>query len=227
MMDHLDLRAVEFGSTVERDLVFSTAKLEGTVVSKEDGSPIPLAKITLKIDLAEDDRRVTRGTRTDGEGRFSFDRVEEAASAVLVAKKDGYAAKSSEPAILADEITTVWIELEKGQVIEGFVRGPSGEGIAGAHVRCCYESVIGRALQSVTADPDGHFELSAAPGSVVFGFARGYGLGWVAADDEETIVRLPTLHSRAKARLLTGTGEPINSRITNKNQRLDICLLHG
>jgi hypothetical protein len=119
MMDHLDLRAVEFGSTVERDFVFSTAKLEGTVVSKEDGSPIPLAKITLKIDLAEGDRRVTRGTRTDGEGRFSFDRVEEAASAVLVAKKDGYAAKSSEPAILADEITTVWIEPEKVRLLRG------------------------------------------------------------------------------------------------------------
>ena len=208
--DHLDLQDAEFGSTVERDFIFSTAMLEGTVVSKKDGSPIPAAKVSLRIELEEEERGVVRGATTDDDGRFSFDRVEEdPTSAVLVTRKDGFLPKTTEPVLTADETTTVWIELEEGQDIQGVVHGPSAEPVAGARVVCCFDSLTGRPLQAASTDAEGRFELSAAPGSVVFASARGYGLGWAAASDADTIITLAALHGGARLRLVSPGGQAI------------------
>lgn len=133
------------------------ARVEGRVVDALDGHPLPGATVTLRTAGGEE----TDVTSTDGDGRFTFDRV--AGAAVVAAAAPGYAFQAHR--IRTDR--ELLIELDGAVVVSGVVVGPRGAPVEGAEV--WVEDLERRwghppaAFETVNTGNDGRFVVEHAP----------------------------------------------------------------
>ena len=225
LADSCDLRSAEIGENVEKDFEFPAASIECFIIAKENGKPIPSALVWLKLELSDNHRTISISEKSDERGRVVFDKLPEALRATLAVKKEGYSPFSMDVNVIEDETEIVWVELETGDRFDGVVKGPAGEKIPGAVVKCSFAGVFGPALETVVSDANGNFELESVSDSIAFGIIGGYGLGWSKLQSgNENVLRLPPLQADGKIRLVNSEGEPISGAAVAVSQRTNIAL---
>ena len=111
-----------------------TASLAGTVISDE-ATPRPVRNAI--VTLNHTDKLYGDTAVTDGEGRFTFEKIP-AGRFLIVAQRDGYiraaygAARSGQsgtPMTIADgqRVTSIQVRLPRGAVLTGTIRDPDGQ----------------------------------------------------------------------------------------------------
>lgn len=167
-------------------VVKSGALLEGRVVIAQTGEPIRRASVRVAMGTGENDRAMRRvldrGTRTDEEGRFSFQGLPPG-KVSLAASAGGYAVSEARLVDIegGTRITDIVFELQRESVVQGrIVDDQSGNPIARALVvfRPPYPAGARRARST----SDGKFRLKGvSPGTVSIEVSRtGYMTRWVS-----------------------------------------------
>ncbi len=159
---------IETGMT--KDFVLArAARVTGTVREKDSREPIADAEVVLMVGRLGEGSAGMESTRSDAQGRYTFDTVASGPMFMLVAKADGFSSSMESaftgatlPSLVAGETLERDLELERGGRIVGRVtRLDDGEPIAGASVDAIASNeAMWAGAPSATTDADGRYELT-------------------------------------------------------------------
>jgi hypothetical protein len=203
----LDLEKAERGEVYELDFDLGAATISGRVVSSVDGTPIEGAGLGLKREWG--DRAMHHSATANADGSFAFEGIAEADKVTVTADAEGFLRRQQEIAFSGEDVSGIWIELERSPSIRGRVVGPAGEPVAGIAIEGCPNEIRGQCFARATSGADGSFKIDVVSGTVLFAKAAGYAIGWtLAVEDEENVIQLQALSAPTTMRILMPDGEP-------------------
>lgn len=186
-------------STAERNIVFASGTISGTVVDA-DGAPISLAQVVAH--RPEADRTTPPFAVSEEDGTFRIHGVPPG-TYLVVASAEGHTSETRLDVIVGpgEAVEDLNFTLDAGRVVRGIVVDPAGRPIAEAIVSVSVADAHTAGASVARTDVHGRFVSTApGPGEVsVQAFAPGWALGRATGESANTAGEAPEITVRLTA----------------------------